>query len=454
MPVKSITEPARQIPLYGEYEVVVLGGGPAGIAAAAAAARAGRRTLLIERYGFLGGMGTAAGVTNFCGLHANVFGEMHRVVQGVASELLTRIDRLGGLNAPHLILGKIFAQAYDTAAYKIAADDLLAAHKVDILFHALGAGVVMHDGTRINVLMVETKAGRRAVRSEIFIDCSGDGDLAAWAGARFEVGDNAGSMLYPSMMFRLNGIDPEKAGDAWRTIPALMEAAEAAGTHHFPRKAAIVRPQRSGIEWRVNFTQLSREDGTAINGLEPDDLTRGEIDGRRQAVAAFDFLRTVPGFEKSYIVDLPPQLGIRETRRVVGGYMLTGEDVLGCSSFDDSIGVNGWPMESHVAGDVIFKFPPIPESRGFNELPYRMLTPEGIDNLLVAGRCASMSHDGQSAARVSGACFAMGEAAGTAAALALGGNTIPRDIAVEKLQQALQQQGAFIGRGQAVPDGL
>ena len=454
MPLKTIEEPARQIRLYGEYEVAVLGGGPAGIAAAVAAARAGRRTLLIERYGFLGGMGTAAGVTNFCGLHANVFGEMHRVVQGVASDLLARIDRLGGLNAPHLILGKILAQAYDTAAYKIAADDLLAAHKVDILFHALGAGVVMHDDRRINALMIETKAGRQAVLADIFIDCSGDGDLAAWAGAPFEVGDNFGSMLYPSMMFRLNGVDPVKAGDAWRTIPVLMEQAEAAGTHRFPRKAAIVRPQRSQIEWRVNFTQLAREDGTAVNGLEPDDMTRGEIEGRRQAVQAFEFLRTVPGFEESYIVDLPPQLGIRETRRVVGGYMLTGEDVLGCASFEDSIGVNGWPMESHVAGDVIFKFPPIPESRGFNELPYRMLVPAGVDNLLIAGRCASMTHDGQSAARVSGACFAMGEAAGSAAALALSGNTIPRDIAAEKLQQALQEQGAFIGRDQSVPEGL
>jgi hypothetical protein len=172
------------------------------------------------------------------------------------------------------------------------------------------------------------------------------------------------------------------------------------------------------------------------------------------AVDAFNFLRTVPGFKKSYIVDLLPQLGIRETRRIVGGYQLSGEDVLSCASFQDSIGVNGWPMEIHTAGDVIFKFPPIPQSRGFNELPYRMLVPERIDNLLVAGRCASMTHEGQSAARVSGACFATGEAAGTAAALALSGNTRPRDIAIEKLQDALRGQGAFIGRDQAVPQGV
>src|SRR5438067_6520226 len=274
---RTIEEPARQIPLYGEYEVVVLGGGPAGIVAAASAARAGRKTLLIERYGFLGGMGTAAGVTNFCGLHGNVYGEAVRLVQGMASDLLARIDHLNGLNAPHLILGKVFAQAYDTAAYKIAADELLASHKVNILFHALGAGVVMGENRRIDALMVETKAGRQAVRSEIFIDCSGDGDLAVWAGAPFDVGDEHGHPLYPSMMLRLNGFDPDRAGEAWRTIPQLMEKALAAGTHKFPRKSAIVRPQKSGIEWRGNFTQVAGEDGHGSNGIEPDALTRGEI---------------------------------------------------------------------------------------------------------------------------------------------------------------------------------
>src|SRR5450830_1186086 len=131
-----LSEPARRTPVLTETEVVVLGGGPAGIAAAACAARAGASTLLIERYGFLGGMGTAAGVTNFCGLHANVHGDIRQVVHGVADDLLSRIDRLGGLNAPHNLFGKTVAQAYDTAAYKIAADDLMLSAGVKVLFHA------------------------------------------------------------------------------------------------------------------------------------------------------------------------------------------------------------------------------------------------------------------------------------------------------------------------------
>jgi hypothetical protein len=200
-------------------------------------------------------------------------------------------------------------------------------------------------------------------------------------------------------------------------------------------------------EWRVNVTQLKTSTGKAIDGTDAAELSAGEIEGRRQALAFFEFLRReAPGFADSYIVDIPPQIGIRETRRVTGHYQLGGNDVISCASFSDTIGVNGWPIEAHVAGDVEWRWPDIPGSRGFNHLPYRMLVPLATRNLLVAGRCASMTHEGQSAARVSGGCFVMGEAAGTAAHLSLAGNAAPADIDVDALQAALERNGVYLGR--------
>lgn len=442
-----ITEPARRTELYGTFDVVVLGGGPAGIAAAVAAGRAGATTLLIERYGFLGGMGTAGGVTNFCGLHANRFGKMDQVVHGIADDLLAGIARLDGLKEPHTVFGKIQAQAYDTAAYKLAADQLLLDAGVKILFHSLGAGVAMGAPGQIDTLFIETKSGRRAVRGKVFVDGSGDGDLAVWAGAPFELGDGAGSMMFPSTMFRINDVHRNaEAERAWEPIAGMMQAATRDTGREFPRQTPIIRPQKHGIEWRANITQVANKDGSAVDGTDADQLTYGEIEGRRQVRETFAFLReNVPAFADAYIVDLPPQLGIRETRRIVGDYQVTEDDVLQCASFPDTIGVNGWPIEDHVAGDIIFRWPDIPGSRGFNQLPYRMLLPQTVDNLFVVGRCASMTHRGQSAARVSGACFVMGEAAGTAAAMVLQGNGGCRDVDVGVLQTTLANNGVYLG---------
>ena len=238
MQAAHVQEPSRKTPVYGDYEVVVVGGGPAGIAAAIAAARAGRSTICIERYGFCGGAGTAAGLSTFCGLHAVVHGEHQQIVHGLADDILARIERMDGLNKPHLtIQNQILAQAYDISAFKIAADELLAEAGVHVLFHAFATGVVMDSSDRIAAVLVETKSGRCAVRGQLFIDGSGDGDLAAWAGVPYEVGDGAGNMLYPSTMFRINGVDPVKAGRAWELIPTLMDEAEKSG-RRFPRKKA------------------------------------------------------------------------------------------------------------------------------------------------------------------------------------------------------------------------
>ncbi|HEY5400592.1 MAG TPA: FAD-dependent oxidoreductase [Trebonia sp.] len=459
---ETINEPSRSTPVYGEFDVVVVGGGPAGIMAASAAARAGRSTLLIERYGFLGGAGTAGGLSTFCGLHARTYGQDVRVIRGLADELLDRLVKLDGLNAPHLTIADgIAAQAFDISAYKIAADELVTRSGARILFHAMAVGVVMKNhemsgassggsggvaAAEIDAVIIESKSGRQAVRGRFFIDASGDGDLAAWAGVPWEKAPPIDGMMYPSLMFRINGVDVGRAGPApWRTVERLMDEAERAGTHTFPRKKPIVRPQRNPLEWRANLTQLRTADGGAIDGTDVDQLTLGELTGRQQALDAFTFIRDrTPGFEDSYIVDIAPQIGIRETRRIIGAYQLTEDDVLGCADFDDTIGVNGWPVEAHVAGNVEFRWQR--DERGFNQLPFRIIVPPAAGNLYVAGRCASMTHGAQSAARVTGPCFAMGEAAGLAAGMALSAGVAGGQIDVPELQRRLEDQGAFLGR--------
>jgi hypothetical protein len=443
VPGNTVYEPPRETPVLGEFDVVVVGGGPSGIAAAAASSMHGCKTLLVERYGFLGGMGTAAGVTNFFGLYANVYGEIRQVVHGICDELLSRIDRLGGLNAAHVVMNKTKAVAYDTAAYKSAADELLSSKGVRILFHALATGVLMNADGSLRSLLMETKSGRGAVLAKLFIDCSGDADVANWAGVPCSLGDHEGKLLYPTLTFRVNGVDSVAAGEVWRTIGSLMKSAEARGMC-LPGTHAVLRPQRNPIEWRVNVTRVKNGDGGAASGINASELSAGEIEGRRQAVAFFDFMRQeVPGFRNAYIVDFPPQLGIRETRRIVGRYAVSADDVLSFRRFHDAIGVNGLPIDNHIAGSAGWRWPDVATSPGTFDLPFRMLLPHDVPNLFVAGRCASTTHEGQSATRASGACFVMGQAAGTAAHLAIKDAVAPADVSIASLRSVLEFDGVY-----------
>ncbi|MFB9071617.1 FAD-dependent oxidoreductase [Citricoccus parietis] len=440
-----VTETARRIPVFREVDVLVVGGGPTGIMAAAAAARQGLSSLLIERSGFLGGAGTAGGLSTFCGLHSNVHGEHVRTVGGMVPELLDRIDKLGGLRRPHLSFAdRIMAQAYDIPAYRLAADQLVLASGAEILFHTFAVGLLMKDDAHIDAVIVETKEGRFALRARFVIDASGDADVAYWSGAEFEKSP-PNEMLYPSTMFRINNVDGARAGAAWKTLPQMMDAAVAAGREPFPRRGAIVRPQRDDIEWRANATQLRTPEGLALDGTRIEDLSAGEIQGRQQAQEVFEFIRdNHAGFERSYIVDIGPEIGIRETRRIVGAYQLTEEDVLGGVDFDDAIGINGWPVEAHVDGNVEIRWPHGDAPRGYSQLPYRIMVAPAVSNLLVGGRGASMTHGGHSAARVSGPCFAMGHAAGVAAAIALEDGVSAASVDIAKLQSRLAEQEAIL----------
>lgn len=436
--LKRIVEPARDTPVRCDVDVLVVGGGSAGLIAAVAAARRGARVLLVEQNGFLGGTLTMTTVGSVCGLYAVSDDAVTPIVGGIGAELMSRLAASGGARGPQRWL-KTASMLYDPVLLRLLADELAAEAGVETVFHATAVATVQ-EHERVTGVIFESASGRWAALARVVIDSTGDGDVMALSGAAFDYDPD--QIQAPTAMFHLGGVDTETAmGIGREDLHAYLEKAVAAGLD-LPRTAGGMFSLYPGFA-HMNITRVRGTD-VALDPLDTAGITAIEVEGRRQVQLYRDaFRRFVPGFEDSFVAGLGAHIGVRESRRLRGAYRLELDDVLGEARFDDAIACGAWPVEDHAGGRAtrwVFL-----EQGTYYQMPYRMLLPEIVDGLIVAGRCASASHDAHASMRVAGICFALGEAAGVAAAQAAAEGIAPRAIDVKRLQKQLIAQGAFLG---------
>lgn len=454
--------PARRGLLAAETDVLVVGGGPAGIGAALGAAQTGARVVLAERYGFLGGNATAALVMPLMSFHTQRperesgaafrllptdHGPGEAVVAGALAKLLQRLVAAGGAIAPSLATG--YVVPFDPEWFKLVALELLDEAGVEMLFHAFASGVI--GAPSVEGAIFETKSGPIAVRAGVTVDCTGDADVAVQAGAPFEIGRADGLVQPMTLMFRMAQFERaafeayarEHPGE-WRGVHGLWDLvrkATEAGELELPREDILFFATPHEEEVSVNSTRV-----THVLGTDVWDLSYAEWASRRQMRQIAAFLRRyVPGFERAYVIQSGVNVGVRETRRIVGEYRLVAEDILGARKFDDAIARGAYPVDIHNprgAGTVLKRLPP---GEAY-DIPLRSLLPRETGRMLVAGRCLSGSHEAHSSYRVMPIVMATGQAAGVCAALAARRRADPRDVPAREVQQELLRQGANLRR--------
>jgi len=392
----------------------------------------------------LGGMGTVSLVPAFC-----PFTDKQKpVIRGIGLELMERMKENCSAEYRKMHGDRLDWVPIDAEVLKRVYDDAVLESGAEPLFHTFVGQLVMDAENRnVEAVVVVNKSGRAAIRAKCFIDATGDADIAVLAGAPFQKGGNSGEMQPGTMCFLVCNVDRKRfldylkeSGDSGQ-IPLAVEKAQKAGDLPEGRKSV------SGLAWLsdhlvgVNFGHVF-----GIDGTNAEHLTRGAIEGRKLVKKQLEFLRRyVPGFEHAHVAVTGEQIGIRETRRIVGDYILTEEDFLQCRSFPDDIARNAYFIDMHLATSAdkmnIYRLPP-GKSHG---VPYRCLLPRGLDNVWVAGRSASADRIVQSSLRVMPNCFAMGQAAGTAAWLACKHAVDSRRVRIEELQELLIRQGAWLG---------
>lgn len=389
---------------------------------------------LVERHGFLGGNFTAASVGTICGLYVSGDGGFDYVTRGVAEEVAESLKAANAATGPMPFKGTAVLLYVPWAAKRLFDHLVTAETGIRLLLHALIADVI-RDGDIVEAVVVATKRGFQAIRARRFVDATGDADVVVFAGGDWTMGD-PGSRQHASMQYVLQHADDAVALS--QGIATLQPAIDEHGAHLSRAGGALLPTFRPG-EFIGAMTRVRARDGGPLDVTDLDQATYGELEGRRLAEEAATFVKDhVPGFEGAFLADTAPTLGVRETRRVVGDYVLTGHDVKGLARFDDAVAAGAWPQEYHVEGRGT-EYVLLPDG-GYYQVPLRSLRPRGLRNVYAAGRCISADHDALASTRVMAPSLALGQAAGTAAVLDL------RDEGgADHVRSSLLEQGAFLG---------
>lgn len=456
-----ITEPSRNTPLIRQADVLVVGGGLTGVAAAVASARLGAKTLLVERSQFLGGIASGSMPGSF-GLLSDWKG--NKITGGIIDEIIELLDkrrasvrnpwRFSAETERELGLEEYFSRnprpeastvQFDFEHLKFVCDKLVIENGVDVFFDTWAVGFFREASSQ--GVIAEGKSGRFAFSGKIVIDATGDADVAAMAGVSFSKGRDRDGLLQPaSVMFTLRGLDAnkirqyEQENEDFGFAKAIAKAKQQGEIVGYPldRILTWLPTFDKNIIW-FNATRISHVDGT-----KTEDISKGLFEGRRQVDMLVDFLRNhIPGCEKAQVASTAPNLGIRETRRIQGDYVLSEKDVLTGRQFADVVVRRAIFMDVHNPSGPGFHKVRLGENTSF-EIPYRCLLPRAVDNMLVAGRCVSTTHLAAGAVRAMVGCVALGEAAGTAAALSCRELIKPRELQVESLQEVLKTQGVLL----------
>lgn len=440
--------PEKVADIGAEVDVLVVGGGPAGIGAAIAAARKGSRVMLLEKMGFLGGNITACYVET-CNhfLHGTAF-ETSGIYREMEDQYKARFDKSHDIriNAPHR-----FSSEY----LKVFLDDFVGNAGVEIKFHSFVNDVIVEDDL-IKYVIIQTKQGPLAIKAGIVIDTSGDGDVAFSAGVPFEQGRALDGMCQPGTVnVRIAGVDIDKFTgypDKLKELGQKFRADYRAGKTGLSCKRQDLPAGRLTPAGMISYLNYACAYG--LDPTSPDDLTRGEMECRRYIMELYDYLKNnVDGMQNIEIASIAPEIGFRDSRRIQGLYRLTKDDIEAEKNFDDA--VVRYPRiydmlspDGNMDGDGSFEgegykghiYVPIDGKRSY-QIPFRCLLPVKIDNLLVAGRCISSDHVAESSLRAISACMLTGQAAGTAAGMAGKYLIKPRDVNVRSLQESLRNQG-------------